>query len=118
MLNKNTKLPELGPVPQDHIKRLDAAGVKSLPLLKATDLCEHRLQGRNGSRCLYGHVSQLPMPQQEFVWDRLTAYIRVVGYGPSVVSFNDDHGVSRPLRARIWNKVVADLGYTEGNPEA
>lgn len=34
----------------------------------------------------------------------------------NVLSFNDNH--SPKLCARIWNATMADLGYTEGNPEA
>jgi hypothetical protein len=35
-----------------------------------------------------------------------------------ITSFNDHPKVTKTLIAKVWNRAMALLGYTEGNPEA
>ena len=38
--------------------------------------------------------------------------------GVSIPIFNDSPLVPKTILARLWNRVMAKMGYTEGNPEA
>lgn len=38
--------------------------------------------------------------------------------GVSISGFNDSPLVPKTILARLWNRVMAKMGYTEGNPEA
>jgi len=40
-----------------------------------------------------------------------------LGWTASVMKINDSVCQSNAMRARVWNKGMAILGYTEGNPE-
>ncbi len=112
---------------------------KSVPILDEDDILRGELYNLNGEeRCLLGWMTKTfstfgedcrmqvrssiadeiekmtakPMPSE------LRADINHRGYENSyIVKFNDDRKISNRVIATIWNKVMARLGYTEGNPD-
>ncbi len=80
-------------------------------VLTAKDFCRRAYDGPSGTHCLDG-------------WRRKTFNNNALGYKAyaelseltgGITYFND----TTPLKevAKIWNQAMANLGYTEGNPE-
>jgi hypothetical protein len=89
-----------------------------VPVLTARDIHRGALDGPNQTHCLIGWCSQ---SFDDFdVWDTAREKIAGrIGDGRAWISdFNDDPATTKAEIARVWNLAMADLGYTEGNPEA
>jgi len=111
---------------------------KTVKVLTASDFIEGQLE-KGGKACLLGHyLREVGGPlrrgsDREKVYKAMVR--RTVGYlnkmkgsysgsysGPfsgdrQVAHFNDVKA-TRAFRAKLFNRVMADFGYTEGNPEA
>jgi hypothetical protein len=108
-----------------------------VPVLSAADMTTRYHQQINGQCCLLGHAQNVFLPDydkpdghayegdfQERGFGRvmsalITAAERggVMGSGTSVWFLNDERCADDQMRADVWNKAMAILGYTEGNPE-
>ena len=80
-------------------------------VLTADDFCRGTYDGPNGTHCLagWGRVTfgKPPLLNEAFKELRL-----LCGYIPR---FNDTEPFEK--LAEVWNQAMANLGYTEGNPE-
>lgn len=104
---------------------------KEVPILEAEDICRGNFH-RGEKACLSGWVLtviNIQYPRFNDIIKRdclqnkirksiMEEIIRIKSIdGPSIVLFNDNMLYSKKLIAQIWNKAMARLGYTEGNPE-
>ena len=90
------------------------------PILEASDFCRGTFH--TGTRsCLMGHVQNFVGWQDDKyhkVNDAIVSVLRKRGWrGDFVADFSDNKRNSLSLLAKVWNKAMARLGYTDGNPE-
>lgn len=125
-----TELPELAPAKVN--KRLPWP--EEVKVLESKDFCEGTFHYRSQS-CLQGHALKVAgfkkrnapnigtpewheaVKVVEAVLDRVEDYLKKMGWEGNLAPFNDVES-TRAFRAKLMNRVYADLGYTEGNPEA
>lgn len=113
-----TKLPNL-PKPIISKSKLKS-WPDSVPVLTRKDICVGSLNGKKeGTHCLLGWAYECKMPS-DFHF-RLRRYAAILsskeGRSFGFISINDEYG-TKAFCAKLWNKTIADFGYTEGNPEA
>jgi hypothetical protein len=104
---------------------------ETMPILNGHDMCIGMMTSRCGKRhCLWGHSATLQKKKviskvvESAVDDAVKEAITECGYlsdSPlsnfvSIVSFNDTHRCAD--NAKIWNRAMYLLGYTEGNPQS
>lgn len=95
---------------------------KEVPILEADDFCRDQFVDRSGRACLswrvattFSHHHYDAVVHQLF---RAAEMLGATGSYPSLVAYNDNRANPKSLVARIWNRAMAKLGYTVGNPEA
>jgi hypothetical protein len=92
---------------------------KEVPVLRAEDICRHRMNGAHGTRCLLGwSIETFGYAWLEPAAQKAVETLEKECGCPYIDSFNDDRRNSLATVARTWNKAMARLGYTENNPEA
>ncbi len=84
---------------------------ESVPVLTADDFCRGRYHGPNGTHCLAGHALAIK-GTGPVLWDILEA-IRDEAGCRRVPAFNDNPRNSKAKLARVWNRAMRKLGYTE-----
>ena len=93
---------------------------KEAPILEATDFCRGVYHCGTKS-CLLGQVQNFVGWQDGKSSKVIVAIVSVMGEfgwrGDFVADFSDNKRNSLSLLAKVWNKAMARLGYTEGNPE-
>lgn len=93
---------------------------RTVPILSAEDMCKGEF--KKGDRCcLMGHANKFTDDQyRRLVIDVLTKVLiyEIRTETSNIPEFNDKR--NRPLSylARVWNRAMYRLGYTEGNPES
>ena len=108
---------------------------KSVPILEASDINRGGYNGPDGTHCLFGWVVSVfdidPMDLATFDDRRPEGLLGRALYdaclklspkhmpkGYYVFSYkNDNRRNTKADIARAWNRAMAELGYTEGNPE-
>lgn len=96
---------------------------EEVPVLTARDIHKGGFDGPRGSHCLVGWLDEV-FPcwgeQQMRPYRAIRKQLPKLRGGshmlPSV--WNDSPNVTKTEIARVWNTAMAQLGYTEGNPEA
>jgi hypothetical protein len=106
----------------------------TVPILSARDICKGGFNAGhwpNYTYCLTGWareaqltVNPLAYKPSPRVWKALKQSVSEVGLPPTVDVvrnytdlFNVNDRIPKPLAARVWNRAMAILGYTVGNPE-
>lgn len=91
-----------------------------VPILTGKDICRYELE-KGEQRCLWGWMGKA-LSREKIVWGTppetaVKALAKACGTA-DIIGFNNNP--NRPLGtiARAWNRAMADLGYTVGNPEA
>lgn len=91
-------------------------------VLEPEDFCKGILFNENGQRCLMGWLeSEFKGVSEVCGLDLLLlSECKSVAKKPMryVCDFNDSPKRSMKTLARVWNRFIARLGYTKGNPEA
>jgi len=95
---------------------------KTMPILNGHDMFIGDYHSPCGRRhCLIGQAETLEVTftVEGLVVDALTCAIRETGdpmKRGSIGNWNDDHRCA--INAKIWNRAMYLLGYTEGNPQS
>ena len=89
------------------------------PILEGKDMVRYRYNSDDGKKsCLMGHVRNTFKYRFRYQVEKsIMDVISEVRFATSIVAFNDDYS-TKELAARVWNKAMANLGYTVNNPEA
>jgi hypothetical protein len=89
-----------------------------VPVLTAKDIHRGDLDGPRGTHCLLGWGLETFHDESARHEARRAMKQHIETVYSSVGVFNDDADNPKTEIARVWNRAMADLGYTEGNPEA
>ncbi len=87
---------------------------ESVPVLSEDDIYKGKLNGPDNMHCLVGwrdvtfRCHKCRIESSSELYD-------VIGT-LSMAGFNDSH--TKAESAKVWNQAMANLGYTEGNPES
>lgn len=85
-------------------------------LLEASDMCKGSYS-RGKRHCLEGHALRaLGSTYTIWAWSKLRDAIAIAARSSYIAEFNDSHTLA--TNARVWNRALYLLGYTEGNPES
>ena len=87
---------------------------KDVPILEAHHLCKGSY-GTNDIHCLSGWMYEVF--QDGLARADASRAIKQVAGADRIVEFNDAPGRKLSFLAKTWNRAMAVLGYTEGNPE-
>ena len=111
-------------------READVKYPKTVPILQASDICKRRHTNRE-THCLLGWMDTVFLtkhdryvPGRFDIRDKVRtalqrAIIKVASPATSsIATFNDDPKTPYKTIAKVWNRAMALLGYTEGNPEA
>ena len=106
---------------------------KTVSILSKDDICRGAFVGPRGKRCLLGQtLVDFRCPQaRDRVKQKIYKEIMIINkyckqdnlytdthIAHCIAAFNDSGLVSLSVLARIWNRVMARLGYVTNNPEA
>lgn len=91
---------------------------ESVPILGPNDFCEGSYGNGRGQFCLLGHCNKTFTSPVDRGVVRRALHVRILQLDGEHISIFNDLYSTRGLRAKLWNSVMADLGYMEGNPEA
>ncbi len=83
-------------------------------VLEAEDICKGQLNGPNGTHCLLGWCEETfgdEFPEA----DRKAVCVLYQLISDSISIFCSTNPPWKS--AKVWNQAMANLGYTEGNPE-
>lgn len=96
---------------------------KTMPILNGHDMCLNIFHSPCGRRhCLLGHSFVVGDRTSSFVEDAIQDQIAAAiteatnKKAPLIHYFNDHHPCR--INAKIWNRAMYLLGYTEGNPQS
>ena len=100
---------------------------KTMPILDAEDMVRNRMHSSCGTRhCLLGHSLALCVRNvisyevESIVDDTIKEAIAEATNTPVakviISKFNDHNDLT--INAKIWNRAMYLLGYTEGNPQS
>ncbi|MDE2103890.1 MAG: hypothetical protein KGL39_42030 [Patescibacteria group bacterium] len=91
---------------------------ESVPILSARDICRNEYKDDQERRCLIGWLCYSCRWTIYKSWLAIREEIeRATGRGMCLAEFNDNPRFPKKLIAQVWNRAMARLGYTEGNPE-
>jgi hypothetical protein len=102
---------------------------KEVPVLEAGDICKERMD-KGEQHCLLGWTYEVFGCDYSGCKIATTQTNAIIGdlekacggdvcmWGSPVAAFNDEKYRKKSTIAKVWNKVMAKRGYTEGNPEA
>lgn len=99
---------------------------KTVWLLTENDMWKFQFDGPGCRHCLLGWATQTcetyPYSNNyklnKFKNAIYKAMSEVISCGMAIVAFNDEKKYSKEFLARVWNRAMYLLGYTEGNPES
>jgi hypothetical protein len=78
-------------------------------------------RSEEGGCCLWGHCKRLShfAGVNSDLSKQIVSQVidKELGEGKSLVNFNDSPLIPKSVLARVWNRTLYLLGYTEGNPE-
>ena len=119
---------------------------ETVPVLERRNFAKGRYHDEEGRHCLLGHcenvfpgnicyhgvlINKCGVQVGKLINNEILALEKHNDYVPgasnfncgsselvSIPIFNDSPLVPKTILARLWNRVMAKMGYTEGNPEA
>jgi hypothetical protein len=101
---------------------------KTVPILTAKDICRCSYSGPGNSHCLIGWQRKAFGHEYESKTARVVRLALCEEIGKPVVNsdaafrpitlFNDNDKIPATKIAKLWNRVMAKLGYVVGNPQA
>ena len=93
---------------------------KTAPILEEKDIHKGSIRGPNNTRCLLGHRRKW-LGLNSYNMEQITNDAIIIAgsiKNRKIAVFNDEPHRSKKDLAKTWNRAMALLGYTEGNPEA